>query len=70
MQVEDHTLHVFITVIGLGRMMPATRMFGTATRLASTPSFQSPEQLRGDDVTCSADVYSLGDILGELFGGK
>ena len=68
--VEDHTLQVFIADFGLGRVMTMTRMFGTATKLAGTPGFQSPEQLRGDDVTCSADIYALGAILTKLFGGK
>ena len=68
MQVEDHTLQVFIADFDLGRVMTMTRMFGTATKLTSMPGFQSPEQLRGDDVTCSADIYALGAIFAELFG--
>ena len=50
--------------------MTTTRVFGTATKLAGTPGFQSPEQLMGENVTVSSDVYSLGAILTELFGGK
>ena len=32
--------------------------------------YQSPEQLKGENVTVSADIYALGAILTELFGGK
>ena len=68
--MEDHTLHVFIADFGLGKVMTATRVFGTATKLAGTPGFQSPEQLKGENVTVSTDIYALGAILTELFGGK
>ena len=45
-------------------------VFGTATKLAGTPGFQSPEQLKGENVTVSTDIYALGAIVTELFGGK
>ena len=63
-------LHVFVADFGLGKVMTTTRVFGTATKLAGTPGFQSPEQLMGEAMTISTDVYALGAILTELFGGK
>ena len=65
--MEDHTLHVFIADFRLRKVMTATRVFGTATKLAGTAGYQSPEQLKGENVTVSADMYA---ILTELFGGK
>ena len=44
--------------------------FGTATRTAGTPGFQSPEQLKAEELGTTCDVYALGGVLTELFGGK
>ncbi len=34
-----------------------------------TPDYASPEQIRGDEVTHSSDVYSLGVLFYELLSG-
>jgi predicted Ser/Thr protein kinase len=37
---------------------------------AGTPSYMSPEQLAGEDLTTKSDIYSLGLVLYEVFTGK
>ena len=41
----------------------------TADRMM-TPEYASPEQIRGDNITTSSDVYALGVLLYELLAGK
>ena len=61
---------MFLADFGLGHIMSATRVIGTATMNAGTPGFQSPEQLKGESIGISSDVFALGGLLTEFFGGK
>ena len=40
------------------------------TERMMTPEYASPEQVRGDQVTTSTDIYALGVLLYELLAGK
>lgn len=54
---------------GIARLLePGTHVTGSALRLF-TPEYAAPEQVRGDPVTTSADVYALGLVLFELLTG-
>jgi non-specific serine/threonine protein kinase/serine/threonine-protein kinase len=57
---------------GCASLLPAesSPQQGTATPLAAfTPEYASPEQMRGETCTATADVYSLGAMLHRLLSG-
>lgn len=42
----------------------------TANLVCGTPPYMSPERLRGSPATISSDIYALGVVFREIFGGR
>ncbi|MFE5670612.1 serine/threonine-protein kinase [Agromyces sp. NPDC056523] len=54
---------------GIARLLDESRLTATG-RIIGTPGYLSPEQVRGEPVGSSADIYSLGLLLLEALTGE
>lgn len=68
-QDEDGEPHPYVMDFGLAREVEAHGLT-VSGQVLGTPSYMSPEQASGKQVTASTDVYSLGATLYEVVTGK
>jgi serine/threonine protein kinase/ABC-type phosphate/phosphonate transport system substrate-binding protein len=72
----DHEDEPHLSDFGLAKILRVatdmdTRQSLTGTGdIAGTPSYMSPEQAAGGEVTCVSDVYGLGAVLYEMLTGR
>lgn len=69
---SDLTPRAVLLDFGLVRLVSSANMVGTITAtqaVLGSPSYMSPEQCRGSDVTVLSDLYSLGCTMYEAIAG-
>jgi DNA-binding SARP family transcriptional activator len=66
---DPETHRVVLIDFGIAAVRDEARLTRPGERLGM-PAYISPEQLRGDDVTDRADVYSLGVLAFEMLTGR
>ncbi|OHT09665.1 hypothetical protein TRFO_21385 [Tritrichomonas foetus] len=63
----DHDMHPRISDFGLSKFLEKGY---ASTAAKGTPAYMAPEVISGDEYTYSADVYSYGILINELFSAK
>ena len=65
----DPTPTPVLTDFGVAKILEGVQFTGTGMTIG-TPDYMAPEQGSGQEVTCSADLYSLAVILYEMLAGE
>lgn len=61
--------HATLTDFGIVRAATGSRLTATGT-IMGTPEYMSPEQVMGEEVRPSSDIYSLGIVCYEMLAGR
>lgn len=64
----DEVGNAYLTDFGIAKIMGAATHI-TGEGVVGTPTYMSPEQCRGQEVTPASDIYALGVILFEIVTG-
>lgn len=65
----DASMTPFLSDFGIAKLIGAPGLTTTG-HMVGTAGYLAPEQVRGDDIGCPADVYSLGLVLLECLTGR
>jgi len=67
--LEDKTERVRLTDFGVARVLDSSTLTADGN-IVGTPMFMSPEQVAGEELDTSSDLFSLGSVLYLLCAGK
>ncbi|MCC6904295.1 MAG: protein kinase [Anaerolineae bacterium] len=65
----DHNNNAYLTDFGISKMLDSTSQITSGSGVVGTPTYMSPEQCQGKEVTPASDIYALGVILYEMLAG-
>jgi serine/threonine protein kinase len=66
----DEQGNCLLSDFGIARMVEGTASFTSTGVVIGTPAYMSPEQGRGEKLTPSSDIYSLGIVAYEMVTGR
>ena len=66
----DSTGDAYLTDFGLAKWIEGSPSLTQTGKIVGTPTYMSPEQLRGDPADQRADIYSMGIILYQMVTGE
>lgn len=66
----DDAGNAYLTDFGLAKMLESTEHLTKTGNIVGTPTYMSPEQLRGDTLDHRSDIYSLGCVLYHMLVGR
>lgn len=66
----DEDNNAYLTDFGIAKIFQATIQLTGDGSLVGTPTYMSPEQCQGDELTSASDTYALGIVLYEMLTGR